>query len=373
MPADEAKAAGLVTKVVPAAQTVEAALELADTIAAMPPLAVRAAKRSVLAAADLPLDRRPARRASGVLRALCDRGPARRDARLHGEAPADLDRPVTRGRHARATTRRNGWSVTRTKAGATSGATSRATSATSRRRRSATPRRTSSRRSTNRARQRARAARPSHSSSAADSPEHDWALARDLVRPAFRPVGTQGLASRTSTARRWPSTRCRATPSRSSTTGPAGLPVVYAHPGRRLRHRRQRRPPPVVGHRAHRAPGRGPAQPRGLGGDRAVDRRGLGRAAAHQLRHRRWPGRRPDPAARRRRPPGRGARQRRRARARRHPRAAPAHGREPAAGRRRTSRRCSPSSSSSSRAARTSRSTGGCSRSSTGGWSSSAG
>lgn len=55
MPADEAKAAGLVTKVVPSAKTVEAALELADSIAAMPPLAVRAAKRSVLAAAELPL------------------------------------------------------------------------------------------------------------------------------------------------------------------------------------------------------------------------------------------------------------------------------------------------------------------------------
>ncbi|HUP55723.1 MAG TPA: enoyl-CoA hydratase-related protein, partial [Methylomirabilota bacterium] len=51
----EAKAAGLVTKVVPAADTVDAALALADSIAAMPPLAVRAAKRSVLAAADLPL------------------------------------------------------------------------------------------------------------------------------------------------------------------------------------------------------------------------------------------------------------------------------------------------------------------------------
>ena len=55
MPAEEAKAAGLVTKVVPAAETVEKALELADSIAAMPPLAVRAAKRSVLAAADLSL------------------------------------------------------------------------------------------------------------------------------------------------------------------------------------------------------------------------------------------------------------------------------------------------------------------------------
>ncbi len=53
--AQEAHAAGLVTRVVPAAETLTAALDLADQIAAMPPLAVRAAKRSVLAAAELPL------------------------------------------------------------------------------------------------------------------------------------------------------------------------------------------------------------------------------------------------------------------------------------------------------------------------------
>jgi enoyl-CoA hydratase len=53
--AAEAKAAGLVTKVVPAAETIDAALALADTIAAQPPLAVRAAKRAVRAAAELPL------------------------------------------------------------------------------------------------------------------------------------------------------------------------------------------------------------------------------------------------------------------------------------------------------------------------------
>ena len=53
--ASEAYAAGLVTSVVPTADVVSAALTLADTIASMPPLAVRAAKRSVLAAAELPL------------------------------------------------------------------------------------------------------------------------------------------------------------------------------------------------------------------------------------------------------------------------------------------------------------------------------
>ena len=53
--------------------------------------------------------------------------------------------------------------------------------------------------------------------SAVDSPEHDWTLAGSLVRPAFRPVGTPGARrSRTSTARPRASTRCRATPSRSS-------------------------------------------------------------------------------------------------------------------------------------------------------------
>jgi enoyl-CoA hydratase len=55
MPAAEALGAGLVSIVVPAADTVQAALDLADRIASMPPLAVRAAKKSVLAAAELPL------------------------------------------------------------------------------------------------------------------------------------------------------------------------------------------------------------------------------------------------------------------------------------------------------------------------------
>jgi enoyl-CoA hydratase len=48
MTAHEAERSGLVTTVVPAAATVDAALELAGRIAAMPPLAVRAAKAAVL-------------------------------------------------------------------------------------------------------------------------------------------------------------------------------------------------------------------------------------------------------------------------------------------------------------------------------------
>jgi enoyl-CoA hydratase len=53
--AGEAMAAGLVTTVVPAAETVDAALRLADRIAAMPPLAVRAAVAAVRAADELAL------------------------------------------------------------------------------------------------------------------------------------------------------------------------------------------------------------------------------------------------------------------------------------------------------------------------------
>jgi len=52
MTAPEADAAGLLTRVVPGAATVEAALELAARIAAMPPLAVRAAKAAILDAAE---------------------------------------------------------------------------------------------------------------------------------------------------------------------------------------------------------------------------------------------------------------------------------------------------------------------------------
>jgi hypothetical protein len=66
--------------------------------------------------------------------------------------------------------------------------------------------------------------------SAVDSPEHDWKLARDLVRPAFREVGTKGLAmediQRDTLAQH--STQSHAQPLIDD--GPAGLPVVYAIP-----------------------------------------------------------------------------------------------------------------------------------------------
>jgi len=53
--APEAEAMGLVSLVVPAAETLERALDLAGRIAAMPPLAVSAAKASVIAAQEHPL------------------------------------------------------------------------------------------------------------------------------------------------------------------------------------------------------------------------------------------------------------------------------------------------------------------------------
>jgi enoyl-CoA hydratase len=55
MSAREAETAGLVTTVVPAEATVGAALDLAERIAAQPPLAVRAAKRAIVRAFELPL------------------------------------------------------------------------------------------------------------------------------------------------------------------------------------------------------------------------------------------------------------------------------------------------------------------------------
>jgi enoyl-CoA hydratase len=52
MSANEADAHGLISRVVPAEATVDAALELAARVAAMPPLAIRAAKASILDAAE---------------------------------------------------------------------------------------------------------------------------------------------------------------------------------------------------------------------------------------------------------------------------------------------------------------------------------
>ncbi|MFL5751137.1 MAG: enoyl-CoA hydratase-related protein [Chloroflexota bacterium] len=55
MPATEAATAGLLTSLVPAETTLDAALDLAGRIAAMPPVAVLAAKRAIRQAEELPL------------------------------------------------------------------------------------------------------------------------------------------------------------------------------------------------------------------------------------------------------------------------------------------------------------------------------
>jgi hypothetical protein len=71
---------------------------------------------------------------------------------------------------------------------------------------------------------------PEKTASAVDSPEHDWGLARGLVRPAFRPIGTQGMSietvDRDTLAQH--SMQSHAQPLIDS--GPAGLPVIYTIP-----------------------------------------------------------------------------------------------------------------------------------------------
>ena len=68
---------------------------------------------------------------------------------------------------------------------------------------------------------------PESSVSIAESPEHDWETARALVFPAFRPVGTQGLAveSFNRDALAGHSGQSHAQPLLDQ--GLAGLPVVY--------------------------------------------------------------------------------------------------------------------------------------------------
>src|SRR3990170_3804385 len=71
---------------------------------------------------------------------------------------------------------------------------------------------------------------PRSSTSVVDSPEQNWTLARDVIRPAFRPVGTQGLAiedvHRDTLAQH--AMQSHAQPVLDA--GPAGLPVVYTIP-----------------------------------------------------------------------------------------------------------------------------------------------
>jgi hypothetical protein len=71
---------------------------------------------------------------------------------------------------------------------------------------------------------------PESTTSVADSPEQDWTRARDLVQPALRPVGTQGLALESIDRE---DLMAHASVSHAQPvidTGPAGLPVVYTIP-----------------------------------------------------------------------------------------------------------------------------------------------
>jgi enoyl-CoA hydratase len=66
--AQEADAHGLITRIVPAAATLDAALELAGVIASMPPLAVRAAKAAILDAEERGLSEGLARERAAFFR-----------------------------------------------------------------------------------------------------------------------------------------------------------------------------------------------------------------------------------------------------------------------------------------------------------------
>lgn len=68
------------------------------------------------------------------------------------------------------------------------------------------------------------------STSAVDSPEQDWSLAREIVRPAFRPVGTQGLAIEDIQRETLAQHAMQSHAQPLIDVGPAGLPVVYAIP-----------------------------------------------------------------------------------------------------------------------------------------------
>jgi hypothetical protein len=68
---------------------------------------------------------------------------------------------------------------------------------------------------------------PEPSGSAVDSPEHDWNLAKALVRPAFRPVGTSGLPIETVDPETLAQHSMQSHSQPLLDEGPAGIPVVY--------------------------------------------------------------------------------------------------------------------------------------------------
>ena len=130
------------------------------------------------------------------------------------------------------------------------------------------------------------------------APEHDWEAARS--RPD--PVPAAGRDGRAAPGRREPE---RAGPEHVEPHPAAAgrRPVRAARrlcdPRGRLRRRGERRASRLVGRGARRGRRRGDGQPGDLVGRRRVDRRGIRRSAADLVRHRRRPGRHPDPAARR--------------------------------------------------------------------------
>ena len=71
---------------------------------------------------------------------------------------------------------------------------------------------------------------PASGASAFDTPEHDWGAARDLVRPALRPVGTSGLALQDFDRERLMAHANASHAQPIVDAGPADLPVVYTIP-----------------------------------------------------------------------------------------------------------------------------------------------
>jgi hypothetical protein len=68
---------------------------------------------------------------------------------------------------------------------------------------------------------------PEPTGSAVDSPEHDWGLARDIVRPAFRPIGTSGLPLDTVDRDELAQHSMQSHSQPLLDEGPAGIPIVY--------------------------------------------------------------------------------------------------------------------------------------------------
>jgi hypothetical protein len=72
---------------------------------------------------------------------------------------------------------------------------------------------------------------PEPAGSPIDSPEHDWNLAKGLVRPAFRPVGTTGLPIETVDPENLAQHSMQSHSQPLLDEGPAGIPVVYTMAG----------------------------------------------------------------------------------------------------------------------------------------------